>query len=88
MAYQIPADLEQRIEAQMRDGEFQTAEDVLRAAMDTLERRQHGLQDVRRMVREADADLAAGRVGPFDAAETKRAVREELRKRGVVDGCQ
>ncbi len=85
MAYQIPLDLESRIQAQLQDGEFQTAEDVLRAAMDTLERRQRGLQEVRQMVREADADLAAGRVGPFDADQTKREVRERLRMEGVVD---
>lgn len=72
MSYQLPSDLEQRIQAQMQNGEFQTADEVLHAAMDTLERRQRGLQDVRQMVHEADADLAAGRVGPFDAERTKR----------------
>ncbi len=85
MSHQIPADLEPRIQAQLRDGEFQTPEDVLRAAMDTLERRQQGLQEIRQMVQEADADLAAGRAGPFDADHTKRVVREQLRQRGVVD---
>ncbi len=85
MAYQIPSDLEPRIQAQLQEGEFQTPGDVLRAAMDTLERRQHGLQEIRNMVQEADADLAAGRVGPFDADHTKRVVREQLRQRGVVD---
>jgi Arc/MetJ-type ribon-helix-helix transcriptional regulator len=78
MTYQIPSDLELRIQAQLRDGQFQTAEDVLRAAMDTLERRQRGLQQVRQMVRESDADLAVGRVGAFDAERTKRQVRERL----------
>ena len=85
MAYQIPTDLERRIQAQLRDGEFLTAEDVLRAAMDTLERRQAALQGVRGMVQEADADLAAGRVGPFDSDQTKQAVRERLRKEGITD---
>ncbi len=85
MSHQIPADLEPRIQAQLRDGEFQTPEDVLRAAMDTLERRQHGLQEIRKMVQEADEDLAAERVGPFDAEQTKLAVREQLRQQGVVD---
>ena len=85
MAYQIPPDLEPRIQAQLRDGEYQTPEGVLPAAMDTLERRQHGLQEIRQMVREADEDLAAGRVGPFDADHTKRLVRERLRQEGIVD---
>lgn len=85
MSFQIPPDLEPRIQAQIRDGEYQTPEDVLRAAMDTLERRQHGLQEIRQMVKEAEDDLAAGRVGPFNAEETKRAVREQLRQEGIVD---
>ena len=51
MAYQIPPDLEPRIQAQLRDGKYQTPEDVLRAAMDALERRQHGLQQIRQMVK-------------------------------------
>ena len=85
MAYQIPPDLEPRIQAQLRDGKYQTPEDVLRAAMDALERRQHGLQQIRQMVKEADEDLAAGRVGPFDAEHTKHAVRERLRQEGLVD---
>ncbi len=85
MAYEIPSDLETRIQAQLRDGDFQTPEDVLRAAMDTLERRQRGLQQVRQMVQEADADLAAGRVGAFDAERTKRQVRERLQREGIVD---
>ncbi len=85
MVYQIPADLEPRIQAQLLDGEYQTPEDVLRAAMDTLERRQRGLREIRQMVQEADADLAAGRICPFDAEHTKRVVREQLRQKGVVD---
>jgi hypothetical protein len=35
------------------------------------------------MVREADADMAAGRVGPFDADETKAAVRQRLRAQEI-----
>jgi hypothetical protein len=37
------------------------------------------------MVREADEDIAAGRVGTFDAEETKRVVRERLAQHGVTD---
>jgi len=85
MAFQLPADLEQRIESQLRGGEFHSPADVLRAAMDTLEQRQRGLRQLSDMVKEADADIAAGRVGPFDVEVTKRAVRELIRDGGGAD---
>ena len=85
MSHQLPPDLEQRIKAQIETGEFETEEDVLREALVTLEKRQRGLKELRQMVREADDDIAAGRVGPFDAEETKRAVRERLRQYGITD---
>jgi len=85
MLQQLPPDLEQRVRAQMASGQFETEEDVLREALDTLERRQRGLEELRQMVREADDDIAAGRVGPFDAEETKRSVRQRLSRHGVSD---
>jgi putative addiction module CopG family antidote len=85
MAYQFPPDLEQRIRAQIETGEFENEEDVLREALDTLEKRQRGLRDLRQMVKEADDDIAAGRVGPFNAEETKRAVRQRLSQHGTTD---
>ena len=85
MSYQFPPDLEQRIRAQLETGEFETEEDVLREALDTLEKRQRGLKELRQMVQEADDDIAAGRVSPFDAEETKRAVRERLSQHGITD---
>ena len=84
MSYQFPPDLEQRIQAQIATGEFSTEEDVIREALDTLEKRQCGLKELRQMVKEADDDIAAGRVGPFDAEETKRAVRNRLSQRGIT----
>ena len=85
MPYQLPADLEQRIRAQIESGQFETEDDVLREAIDTLEKRQRGLQTLRGMVREADEDIAAGRVGPFNADETKAAVKERLEAHGIRD---
>ena len=85
MSLQLPPDLEERIKAQIETGQFETEEDVLREALDTLEKRQRGLQELRQMVREADDDIAAGRVGPFDAEETKRAVRQRLSQHGITD---
>ncbi len=85
MSHELPPDLEERIKAQIETGQFETEEDVLREALDTLEKRQRGLEEVRQMAREADDDIAAGRVGPFDAEETKRAVRQRLSQHGITD---
>ena len=85
MDYQISTDLLQRIEAQIKSGMFASRDDVLRGAMDTLERRQRGLLELRQMVEEADADIAAERVGPFEAEEMKRNVRERLQREGIAD---
>ena len=65
--------------------QFKSEDDVLREAMATLESRQRGLEQLRRMVREADNEIEAGRVGLFDAEETKRAVRERLSRQGIID---
>jgi Arc/MetJ-type ribon-helix-helix transcriptional regulator len=70
MANQLPADVDARVQAQLAKGEFPSADDVLREALDALERRQQSLE----LVREAEDDVAAGRVGYFDADATLRAV--------------
>lgn len=83
MPYQFPPDIEQRVRAQIESGQFATEDDVLREAIDSLEKRQRGLRELRDMVREADADIAAGRVGPFDADKTKQLVRKRLAEHGI-----
>ncbi len=83
MPYQLPSDIEQRVRAQIESGQFETEDDVLREAIDTLERRQRGLQAIRDMVHEADEDIAAGHVGPFNANETKIAVKKRLQADGI-----
>ena len=85
MSYHFPPDIQQRVRAQMESGQFETEDDLLREAIGTLERRQHGLQELRDMVREADEDIAAGRVGPFHAGQTKNAVRKRLEAHGISD---
>ena len=85
MSIDLPPDLEERICAQMVSGEFQSEQDVVREALNALEKRQQGLVELRHMIEEAEEDIAAGRVGPFDTAATKHAVRERLRDHGVSD---
>jgi hypothetical protein len=53
-----------------------TEDDVLREAIDTLEKRQRGLCELQEKVREAEADIAAGRRWPFDADENQECSQE------------
>ena len=85
MQYHFPSDIQQRVRAQMESGSFETEDDVLREAIDTLEKRQRGLRKLQDMVREADEEIAAGRVGEFDADKTKAAVRKRLQAQGLKD---
>lgn len=85
MSHQFPEDLRQRIDAQLETGDFATEDEVLREALSALEKRQRGLQELRRMVGEADDDILAGRVGEFDGEATKRQVRARLSQRGVSE---
>ena len=71
MVYEFPTDLQERIRAQIDLGQFQSEDDVLHAAIGTLERQQQGIQELQAKVREAEDDVGAGRVAPFDAEETK-----------------
>jgi len=84
VAYNFPQDIERRVRAQIDGGQFETEDDVLREAMNILEKRQQGLRELRDKVCEADEDIAAGRVGPFDPSETKDAVRKRLESQGIT----
>jgi putative addiction module CopG family antidote len=81
----LPPDLVAQIHAQVASGHFQSEEQVLREALAALERRQQGLARLQALIDDAEADVAAGRVGPFDRDELKREVRAQLAARGVVD---
>lgn len=78
MAYKIPSDLFARVQAQVATGQFSNEEEVLREALDALEKRQRGLKELQAMVKEAEADIAAGKVGPFEIDQTMARVRERL----------
>jgi putative addiction module CopG family antidote len=78
MTHQLPPDILARVEAQIAAGAYADPDAVLRDALDGLERRQRSLEHLRAMVREADEDIAAGRIGYFDVSATMRAVQERL----------
>jgi Arc/MetJ-type ribon-helix-helix transcriptional regulator len=85
MDHPLPVDIQQRIDAQIACGTFTNEADVLREAMDSLERRQHSLTQLRAMVGVAEDDVVAGRVGIFDREDIKRDVRNRLAERGICD---
>ena len=81
----LPADIQHRIDAQLASGAFASEEDVLREAIDSLERRQRGLAQLRDMIATAEEDVAAGRLGTFDRDSIKRDIRDQLAQQGVRD---
>ena len=78
MTYQIPPDLEVRVQAQISTGQFASEEEVLHEALDALEKRQRGLEELQAMTREAEGDIIAGRVDAFDVDKTLDAVRQRV----------
>jgi antitoxin ParD1/3/4 len=85
MNYSLPADIQQRIDAQIASGAFASKDEVLREAIGTLERRQRGLTHLQQMVAQADTDAASGRTGLFDREVSKREVRSQLAERGIIE---
>jgi len=85
MNQSLPADIRQRIEAQFATGTFASEDDVLREALEALERRQRGLLHLRDMIAVAEKDIADGRLGTFDRDDIKRDVRQRLAERGIID---
>jgi putative addiction module CopG family antidote len=83
MINSLPLDIQQRIEAQVASGVFASEADVLREALDVLERRQGGLKALQQMVAVAEEDVAAGRIGAFDREDIKREVRSRLTDQGM-----
>jgi Arc/MetJ-type ribon-helix-helix transcriptional regulator len=78
MAYQLPPDIDARVQLQLASGDFASPDDVLREALATLERRQRSLIQLQAMIREADEDIAAGRVGTFDKEATIAVVKGKI----------
>jgi predicted transcriptional regulator len=67
MAYQIPSDLVQRTKTFLAMGAFATEDDVLRAALEALERQQQDLA----AIAEGVADMEAGRYRTFSEIDTE-----------------
>ena len=85
MNQSLPADIQQRIDAQLASGGFASEADVLREALESLERRQLGLRQLRDMVAVAETDVAASRFGEFDRDDIKLDVRKRLADNGITE---
>ena len=85
MSSSLPGDIQQRIDAQIASGSFATEEEVLREALESLERRQRGLAQLRELVAVAEAEVASGKIGLFDRDDVKRDVRGRLIARGILN---
>ncbi len=70
MSMMLPGDLSDRVRAQIEAGRFQSEEQVLHEALAMLEQRQESRARLKELVRQAEDDVAAGRIGPFDREET------------------
>ena len=58
------------IDRQVATGKFATGEDVVRAGVQLLEEQEAELEELRKLIDEGDADIAAGRVHSYaDARE-------------------
>lgn len=78
MTHQLSADVSARIQAQIASGYFRNEDDLIRQALDALERRERGLEVLRGLVREAEEDTEAGRVGTFDVNRAMAAIETRL----------
>ncbi len=54
---------------QLAKGNFATGEDVVRAGVELLEAQEAELEELRKLIDEGDADVAAGRVHRFSSAD-------------------
>jgi antitoxin ParD1/3/4 len=57
------------VERQLAKGNYGTADEVVRASLQLLEEHEAELEELRRLIAEGDADIAAGRVHRYASAE-------------------
>ena len=86
MNYQFPPDIEHRVRARMNDGRYQSEDDLLRDAMDALDRveqdklvRWHERNQI--VARQSEEGLSK----PLDDEAVLGRLRERLAREGIVD---
>jgi Arc/MetJ-type ribon-helix-helix transcriptional regulator len=86
MSYQFPPDLEERVKTRMAEGRYQSEDDLLREAMDALDR-----VEVERLTRWHERNRLAteqsrqGLSQPLDDEAVLGRLRERLAKEGILD---
>lgn len=73
MPYQFPPDLDVRVKAFLKNGRFQTEDDVLREALDSLEREE---QEVVSSIQRSMREFEAGDFQTLDEVDSE--IRKEL----------
>ncbi|QEG27332.1 hypothetical protein GobsT_20860 [Gemmata obscuriglobus] len=82
MTVTLTPELERIVNAQLATGQFATQEEVIAAGLRMLQRSEAGKEaDLRALLDEADEDVVAGRVGPFDPVATAARVKAALAAR-------
>jgi Arc/MetJ-type ribon-helix-helix transcriptional regulator len=86
MNYRFPSDIEDRLRVRMRDGRYQSEDDVLRDAMDALDQvEQDKLIRWHERNRIATRQSEAGLSKPLDDAAVLGRLRQRLAQEGIVD---
>lgn len=85
MSIDLPQDLTSQLQAQMIAGRYSSEEQVLRDALMALVQRQTAQAKLQAMIREAEADVAAGRLAPLDRDALKTEIRAALGATGVAE---
>ena len=68
----LSAHFDDFIDRQIASGRFNNASEVVRAGLRLLERDESELEELRRLIKEGDDDIAAGRTMTFSSAEGTR----------------
>jgi Arc/MetJ-type ribon-helix-helix transcriptional regulator len=86
MSYQLPPDLDDRVQAYVVTGAFQNEDDVLRTALDALEEReQEKLRRWNEGNRLAIEQSKQGLSKPLDDEAVLARLRERLAREGITD---
>jgi antitoxin ParD1/3/4 len=85
--YSVGPHFEAFVARQVECGRFDNASEVIRAGLRLLEDHENRMAELRALIDEGDADLAAGRVHTYETAQAlvndiKRNSRRRSRKRG------
>jgi putative addiction module CopG family antidote len=68
--------MEQWIAEKVQEGHYQTASEVVRALIRTAMENESKTQELRRLLREGEADVQAGRLSEFNPKTLKQSIHE------------